>query len=104
MPFDIVEIVGVFSAIGVLLGSAWKLHKFLSNMEAQFHKYDETLRSNTIHILKMSLLSEDLPILDRINAGRKYLELGGNGYGQIVYEELLEKIKENPPTTIGEKK
>jgi hypothetical protein len=45
----------------------------------------------------MALLSEDLPIIDRINAGERYLELGGNGYGKIVYERLIEELKDNPP-------
>lgn len=94
---SIVQIAGIISALGVILGTAWKIHVFLKKMEDRFDRYEETLNENTIHLLKMALLSEDLPIIDRINAGERYLELGGNGYGKIVYERLVEELKEHPP-------
>ena len=94
---SIVQIAGIISALGVILGTAWKIHVFLKKMEDRFDRYEETLNENTIHLLKMALLSEDLPIIDRINAGERYLELGGNGYGKIVYERLIAELKENPP-------
>lgn len=72
---------------------------FLNKMESKFDKYDETINQNTIHILRMALLSEDVPLLDRINAGRKYIELGGNGYGHVVYEKLLKELDDHPPIT-----
>lgn len=94
---SIVQIAGVVSALGVIFGAAWRIHKFLKNLEDRFDRYEERLDENTIHLLKMALLSEDLPIIDRINAGERYLELGGNGYGKIVYERLIAELKENPP-------
>ncbi len=94
---SIVQIAGIISAIGVILGTAWKVHVFFNKMEDRFDRYEQTLNENTIHLLKMALLSEDLPIIDRINAGERYLELGGNGYGKIVYERLVEELKEHPP-------
>lgn len=91
---DIIEIAGFITAIGVIIGAIIKIHKILSRMEHKFDEYDSILKENTMHILKMALLSEDLPITDRINAGKRYLELGGNGYGKIIYNQLIKQIEE----------
>lgn len=91
---DIIEIAGFITAIGVIIGTIIKIHKILSRMERKFDEYDSILKENTMHILKMALLSDDLPIIDRINAGKRYLELGGNGYGKIVFNQLIKQIEE----------
>lgn len=91
---DIIEIAGFITAIGVVIGAIIKIHKMLSRMERKFDEYDSVIKENTMHILKMALLSDDLPIIDRINAGKRYLELGGNGYGKIVYKQLVKQIEE----------
>lgn len=98
MEIDLIWITSTITALLTICGIAWKLHVFLSRMEKKFEKYDATINDNTIHILKMSLLCDDLPITDRIEAGRKYLELGGNGYGHIVYDKLIDELEKRPPT------
>lgn len=95
---SLTQIAGAISAVTVIFMTAWKVHKFLNKMEKKFENYDKTLNENTIHILKMALLSEDLPITDRLNAGKRYLELGGNGYGKIIYDQLVESLQKEPPT------
>lgn len=91
---DIIEIAAFITAIGVIAGAVLKIHSVLNRLEKKFDDYDDMLKENTLHILKMALLSEDLPITDRINAGKRYLELGGNGYGKIVYNQLIRRIEE----------
>lgn len=97
---SIVQIAGIISAVTVILGAAWKIHVALRRIEDRFDRYEKTMNENTIHLLKMALMCEDLPIIDRINAGERYLELGGNGYGKIVYERLVAELRENPPTAL----
>ena len=91
---DVIEIAAIITASGVITGTVLKIHSILNKIERKFDDYDDTIKENTINILKMSLLSEDLPITDRINAGKRYLELGGNGYGKIVYGQLMRRIEE----------
>lgn len=91
---DIIELAAIITAIGVIVGAVLKIHSILNRLEEKFDEYDDMLKENTLHILKMALLSEDLPITDRINAGKRYLELGGNGYGKIVYNQLIRRIEE----------
>lgn len=91
---DVINIAALITAIGVIVGTVLKIHSILSRLEKRFDDYDNTVKENTVHILKMALLSEDLPITDRINAGKRYLELGGNGYGKVVYNQLVKRIEE----------
>lgn len=97
MKVDLIWLASVIAALTTILGMSWKLHTFLTHMEDKFEKYDTTLNDNTIQILKMALLCDDLPLIDRLEAGRKYIELGGNGYGHIVYTQLLKEAEEHPP-------
>lgn len=98
MKIDIIWLVSVLTALVTLFKMGWTLHTFLTRMESKIEKYDDSMNKNTRQILKMSLLCEDLPITDRIGAGKKYIELGGNGYGQIIYNQLLKELETTPPT------
>lgn len=97
MEIDLIWLGSTFAALGSIIGMAWKLHTFLNRIEKKFEKYDKTINDNTIQILKMALLSDELPISDRLQAGKLYLELGGNGYGHIIYDRLLKEVEDNPP-------
>lgn len=81
------------SAIGTLIGMSVKIYKFIRQVEDKFDHYDETLKVNTRHILKLALFNPNLQINDRLHAGEEYLALGGNGEGKIKYEQLL-RIRE----------
>ena len=72
---NVIEIAAIITAVGVIAGAVLKIHSILDRIERKFDGYDDTIKENTINILKMSLLSEDLPITDRINAGKRYLEV-----------------------------
>ena len=52
-----------------------------------------TLKENTMYILKMAVLSEEMPLLDRIHAGELYVNMGGNGTIKKKYEHLLEEYE-----------
>lgn len=84
----------LISAIGILIGALIKLYTFIKKVDTKFENYEETIKQNTISILKLALLDENLPISDRLHAGEQYLALGGNGYGKIVYEKILKQYEE----------
>lgn len=84
----------LISAIGILISALIKLYTFIKKVDTKFENYEETIKQNTISILKLALLDENLPISDRLHAGEQYLALGGNGYGKIVYEKILKQYEE----------
>lgn len=48
-------------------------------------------REQYIAILRLTIMSLDMPISERIIAGRKYIKLGGNGDVKEYYEQLLKE-------------
>ena len=41
----------------------------------------------------MAVLSEEMPLIDRIHAGEEYVKLGGNGTIKKKYQHLLEEYE-----------
>ena len=65
------------AAVGSLI--TWKL------LEKKYKDIDSMLKTNTLHILKLAVLNDNLPLTDRINAGEQYIKLGGNGFIKKKY-------------------
>lgn len=89
MEFDIFTVASLVTATTTIIVGFLKVHGFLRKLEERFENIDETLKENTIHILKMAVLDTDMPLVDRIHAGERYLAMGGNGTVKKVYEKLL---------------
>lgn len=54
----------------------------------------EELRVNTLNTLKNTMVNENMPFSERLDAGRKYIEMGGNGGGKIYFHELEKQATE----------
>ena len=52
---------------------------------------NDILKNNTLFILKIAVLDEQLPLTDRLKAGELYMDLGGNGAVKKKYQELLKE-------------
>lgn len=89
----IAVIAGVISGLGIIGGALWKIHKFLDSLEDKYDEMNDTLKQNTLCVLKIAVLSEEMPLLDRIHAGELYVSLGGNGTIKKKYEHLLEEYE-----------
>ncbi len=86
-------VAGVISGLGVILGAFWKIHKFLDTLEDKYEEMNSTLKDNTMYILRMAVLNEEMPLVDRIQAGEKYIALGGNGTIKKKVEHLIEEYE-----------
>lgn len=92
---DIVGIASIISAVLVIVGTCWKTFSMCHNILNKLEDFEESTRRNEMHIMKLGLFNEGLPLVDRIQCGKRYLELGGNGTGKIQYEILVKKMEEN---------
>lgn len=81
----------VITAITGIGAFVMKTYKFFRNLEDKYDSMNETLKKNTIYILKIAIMSEEMPLVDRLKAGELYLELGGNGLIKRKYNELLDE-------------
>lgn len=91
----IVEIGAIVSAVVVVVGTCWKTFSMCHNILNKLEDFEETSKRNEMHIMKLGLFNEGLPLVDRIQCGKRYLELGGNGTGKIQYEILVKKIEDS---------
>lgn len=107
---NISEMVG---AIVVIIGAFVKIEKWtkgkisswlLKSMFERLDKIDENIKEiNTrlakveVNDLKLIIMSEEIPIEERIEAGKKYIEMGGNGaikiHCKILAEEYEKQIR-----------
>ena len=65
-------------------------HNILNKLE----EFEKATNRNERHIMKLALFNETLPLEDRIQCGKRYLELGGNGTGKIQYDILVKRMED----------
>lgn len=98
----LLEIASMISAIVVVVGTCWKTFSMCHNVLNKLEDFEESNRRNELHIMKLGLFNEGLPLVDRIQCGKRYLELGGNGTGKIQYEILVRKMEESIDHKFGD--
>ena len=94
MTMSITTIAGIISGLTVIIGFAIRIYKFFRGIEEKYEEMNETLRINTIHVLKIAVLDENLPLVDRIHAGEQYIAMGGNGTIKRLYQHLLDEYEQ----------
>ena len=85
--FDIViKTAAVLSALGVIIGVVVKIFKAVKKTIAKIDSLNTTLtelkdrtHENYMSLLRLTIMSHEMPIGERIVAGHKYLSQGGNG-------------------------
>ena len=93
MGDNIIFIATVVGGIGTLVGVLYRMYRLARSIEEKYEEMNELIKENTIHILKIAVLNEDLPITDRINAGERYMALGGNWFVKEKYLKLLDEYE-----------
>lgn len=82
----IIKIAALLSAIGGIVAAGVKLFKFINGIAKKIELLTTTItelknhsNENYMSLLRLTIMSNEMPIGERINAGYKYLENGGNG-------------------------
>jgi hypothetical protein len=84
-----VIIVPVATAIGTLI----PVIKSVVSIRTYFKKFEKKLDLNSRDIQRLVLHDEHLPMEERLSAGQRYIDLGGNGATRAYYEKLVEEYK-----------
>ena len=66
---DIVVFAGIVIDITIIISAICKVIKFSYMILNKMELYEQQMRTMNIHILKLALFDENLPITDRVNAG-----------------------------------
>ena len=82
----IIKFAALLSALGIIIAAAVKVIKVanaVKNSVDSFHSSIEDLKEhsdeNYMSLLRLTIMSNEMPIGERIVAGHKYLTKGGNG-------------------------
>ena len=82
----IIKIAAVLGALGVIFGVCVKGWRFIVKLNNTTKELNDTLadlkthsNENYMGILRLTIMSNEMPIGERIVAGHKYLKEGGNG-------------------------
>lgn len=86
----IASILTALTGIGAFL---YKLYSFIRKIEENYDQMNKTLKQNTIYILKIAIMSEEMPLVDRIHAGEQYIAMGGNGMVKKKLNQLMEEYE-----------
>nr|MBQ8244283.1 hypothetical protein [Oscillospiraceae bacterium] len=61
----------------------------LDKLQRQVEKNREHDNEQYMAILRLTVMSEEMPLPERISAGKRYIDLGGNGEVKAFYYEHL---------------
>ena len=87
------SIAGALAGISALIVKVVKVVKKVIEYFKDLKDKVDTLVSNDVEqqkaIYKLTVMSENMPLSERIAAAKKYMALGGNGEIKAYYEENL---------------
>ena len=105
----IINISEMVGAIVVIIGAFVKIEKWtkgkitkwllkpmfdrLDSIDKNMKEMNSRLAKVEVDDLKLIIMSEDIPIEERINAGERYVSLGGNGAIKVQCKILKEEYE-----------
>lgn len=81
---------GVTAWVSIRKGNA-ELKQQNAELKEQVDKLVEHDEEQYLGILRLTVMSEEMPISERLIAGQKYVKKGGNGDVKKYYQKLLEE-------------
>ena len=79
----------VAGAIAALVAAAKKIIAPINDMHVKINKIAEHDHEQYLSILRLTVMSPEMPISERLIAGKKYIDAGGNGDVKQYYKQLL---------------
>ena len=68
-----------------------KIGARLTVLEGKVDKNSEHNTEQFLGIQRLTVMNSEMPLSERLIAGKKYIEGGGNGDVKIYYEDLIKK-------------
>ena len=88
---NITQICTALAAVGSVLTILLKVLSPLKSIEARIEKLEAYSQSDYMNTLKLTIMSEEFPLEERLVAGEKYVQEGGNGAIKAKYQLLREE-------------
>lgn len=90
--------VGAISTISVfikkIIAKVKKCVGFFTSLQEQIDTIEKHCRENYMRELQIIIMSEEMPLDERLKAGEEYVNGGGNGAIKAKYRVLLQRYEE----------
>ena len=83
-------IVAVIGLVGIVTVARINNNSKINTIQAELTKSVGYQKDNYMALLRLTLMNPEVPIDERIAAGRAYVDNGGNGGTKAYYHKLLE--------------
>lgn len=95
MVNTIILIASLVTALTVIIAAVIKIYKFIRKWETWIEKKDKHDEAQYRDILRLIIMTPEMPLSERIAAGDVYVnQLHGNGGVKQKYLELLQRFSE----------
>lgn len=84
---------GYLSVIIALGGTLWKLSRPLKEIVQRLDRMEQYQHNDYMSTLRLTIMSEEMPIEERLAAGEKYVNEGGNGAVKARYRLMIEEYQ-----------
>lgn len=92
---QIIATAAILSAVGVIITAIVTAYRFIRKWDKWRENKDEHDRENYKAILRLVIMTPEMPLSERIEAGDTYVnKLNGNGGVKQKYKELLARFAE----------
>lgn len=95
---------GVVTALSVIIAGVIKIVKTvkkpietIDNIHKEVIEIKNKQGQSDLAILRLNIVSEEMPLSERLAAGKEYIAKGGNGGVKHLYSELYEKVNGEKP-------
>lgn len=87
----LLKLAGLIGAILVIYRFVVAVVKPIQSITSSVKKMEEHDKEQYLSILRLTIMSPDMPVSERIIAGEKYIKDGGNGDVKAYYEDFLKE-------------
>ena len=82
-------IAAIIALIAKIIGVVKKVRKYFNDLRESVNKLLDHDKEQYKQILKLTVMTESMPLSERIGAAEEYFKLGGNGEIKKYYREHL---------------
>ena len=80
--------------IGAIEFLALRMRKYIKNtMKDEIEPLKEELHKNSLNTMKNTICNENIPITERLEVGKEYIEKGGNGAVKCLLHDLEDQYE-----------
>lgn len=88
---EVAVILGYLAEIAAVIVAVYKIGK---RIDKKVEKIESHMTENYVDIKRLTFVSKDMPIGERLDAGEKYVNAGGNGEVKVQYNVLKAEYEE----------